>query len=35
MVFVNKDWNDTNDIVIYSNYHRYWLDKERKIKKSV
>lgn len=29
---LNKDWNDTNDIVIYSNYHRYWLDKERKIK---
>lgn len=32
MVFVNEDWNDTGDIVVYSNYHKYWLDRERKIK---
>ena len=32
MVFVNDDWNDTGDIVVYSNYHKYWLDRERKIK---
>lgn len=32
MVFVNESWNDTNEIVIYSNYHKYWLDRERKIK---
>lgn len=32
MVFVNEAWNSTGDIVIYSNYHKYWLDRERKIK---
>ena len=32
MVFVNENWNNTNEIVIYSNYHKYWLDRERKIK---
>ncbi len=32
MVFKNKNWNSTNDIVVYSNYHKYWLDRERKIK---
>lgn len=32
MVFVNEEWNDTGDIVVYSNYHKYWLDRERKIK---
>lgn len=32
MVFVNEAWNDTNQIVVYSNYHKYWLDKERRIK---
>ena len=32
MVFVNNDWNDTGDIVVYSNYHKYWLDRERRIK---
>jgi len=32
MVFVNESWNRTGDIVIYSNYHKYWLDRERKIK---
>lgn len=32
MVFVNESWNDTNDIVVYSNYHKYWLDRERRIK---
>lgn len=32
MVFVNGNWNHTGDIVVYSNYHKYWLDKERKIK---
>ena len=29
MVFVNDAWNNTGDIVVYSNYHKYWLDKER------
>ena len=32
MVFVNEAWNNTNEIVVYSNYHKYWLDRERKIK---
>ena len=32
MVFVNEEWNNTGDIVVYSNYHKYWLDRERKIK---
>lgn len=32
MVFVNESWNGTGDIVVYSNYHKYWLDRERHIK---
>lgn len=32
MVFVNTEWNNTGDIVVYSNYHKYWLDKSRNIK---
>ncbi|MDD3367425.1 MAG: hypothetical protein PHP50_00875 [Lachnospiraceae bacterium] len=32
MVFRNETWNHTGDIVVYSNYHKYWLDRERKIK---
>lgn len=32
MVFVNENWNGTGEIVVYSNYHKYWLDKERRIK---
>ena len=32
MVFINEQWNNTGDIVIYSNYQKYWLDRERKIK---
>lgn len=32
MVFRNETWNNTGDIVVYSNYHKYWLDRERKIK---
>ena len=32
MVFVNEKWNGTGEIVVYSNYHKYWLDRERKIK---
>lgn len=32
MVFTNEKWNNTGNIVVYSNYHKYWLDKERKIK---
>lgn len=32
MVFVNEAWNGTGDIVVYSNYHKYWLDRERHIK---
>lgn len=32
MVFKNADWNGTGNIVVYSNYHKYWLDKERRIK---
>ncbi len=32
MVFINENWNDTGDIVVYSNYHKYWLDRERHIK---
>ena len=29
MVFVNEAWNGTGEIVVYSNYHKYWLDRER------
>ncbi len=32
MVFSNEAWNNTGDIVVYSNYHKYWLDRERQIK---
>ena len=32
MVFVNEAWNGTGEIVVYSNYHKYWLDRELKIK---
>lgn len=32
MVFANDAWNGTGEIVVYSNYHKYWLDRERKIK---
>ncbi len=32
MVFINESWNNTGEIVVYSNYHKYWLDKEGKIK---
>lgn len=32
MVFYNKKWNGTGEIIVYSNYHKYWLDKDRKIK---
>lgn len=32
MVFVNESWNNTDEIIVYSNYHKYWLDKERRIK---
>ena len=27
MVFVNEAWNGTGEIVVYSNYHKYWLDR--------
>lgn len=32
MVFKNDKWNGTGEIVVYSNYHKYWLDRERRIK---
>ncbi len=32
MVFNNEAWNNTGEIVVYSNYHKYWLDRELKIK---
>ncbi|MBE5838869.1 phosphoribosyltransferase [Butyrivibrio sp.] len=32
MVFSNDAWNNTGEIVVYSNYHKYWLDRERQIK---
>ncbi len=32
MVFVNKEWEQSEGIVVYSNYHRYWQNKELKIK---
>lgn len=32
MVFVNEKLNGTGEIVVYSNYHKYWMDRERKIK---
>lgn len=32
MVFVNEEWNDIDGIVVYSNYHKYWQNKELRIK---
>lgn len=32
MVFVNQSWNGTGNIIVYSNYHKYWLDKSVKSK---
>ncbi|MBQ9359612.1 MAG: hypothetical protein IJT96_01080 [Lachnospiraceae bacterium] len=32
MVFKRESLNGTGEIVVYSNYHKYWLDRERKIK---
>ena len=32
MVFVNESWNNTGDIIVYSNYHKYWLDRDLQIK---
>lgn len=32
LVFINESWNNTGEIVVYSNYHKYWLDRERRIK---
>lgn len=32
MVFVNKEWEESDGIVVYSNYHRYWQNRELKIK---
>jgi hypothetical protein len=34
MIFTNKQWDemDDNDIVVYSNYHKYWQNRELKIK---
>lgn len=34
MVFVNKEWEESDGIVVYSNYHRYWQNREMKIKNS-
>ena len=35
MVFVNEAWNGTGEIVVYSNYHKYWLDRRTKDKESI
>ena len=32
MVFTNESWNEVDDIVVYSNYHRYWQNRELRIK---
>lgn len=32
MVFVNKEWEESDGIVVYSNYHRYWQNREMRIK---
>lgn len=32
MVFVNKEWEESDGIVVYSNYHRYWQNRELRIK---
>ena len=29
MVFVNEAWNGTGEIVVYSNYHKYWLERTK------
>ena len=31
MVIVNEAWSGTGEIVVYCNYHKYWLDRDRKI----
>ena len=35
MVFVNEAWNGTGEIVVYSNYHKYWLGQRTKDKESI
>lgn len=32
MIFLNENWNGTGEIVVYSNYHKYWEDREQKKK---
>ena len=32
MIFVNKEWDEIDDIIVYSNYHKYWQNKELRIK---
>ena len=32
MIFVNKEWDAIDDIIVYSNYHKYWQNKELRIK---
>ena len=32
MVFVTPEMNNTGKIIVYGDYYRYWLDKEKKIK---
>ena len=27
MVFVNEAWNGTGEIVVYSNYHKYCMER--------
>lgn len=32
MIFVNKEWDEIDDIIVYSNYHKYWQNNELRIK---
>lgn len=33
MIFLNENWNGTGEIVVYSNYHKYWEDLFKRGKK--
>lgn len=32
MIFVNKEWDEIDDIIVYSNYHKCVKNKELRIK---
>ena len=32
MIFVNKEWDAIDDIIVYSNYHKYWQNKNSELR---